>query len=65
MSKKLRQSSKLRKFRVLCSVTRSEWYEVQAPDEETARRIAFAEGELVDEGDTTDVTECDVEEVQS
>ena len=65
MSKSRRQSLKLRTYRILCSVTRSEWYEVQARDEETARRIAFTEGELVEQGDTTDVTEWDVEEVQS
>ena len=34
-------------------------------DEDTARREAFSEGELVETGDTTNVTECDVEEVQS
>jgi hypothetical protein len=60
-----RAPRKLKKYRVLCSVTRSEWYEIMAPDEETARRTAFCEGELVKDGDTMDVTECDVEEVQS
>ena len=62
MSKK--RSIKMRKFRVLCAVTRSEWYEILAPDEDTASRTAFSDGELIDQ-DTTDVTECDVEEVQS
>ena len=65
MSKSCRKAPKLRTYRVLCSVTRSEWYEVQARDEATARSIAFTEGELVEQGDTTDVTEWDVEEVQS
>ena len=62
MSKK--RSIKMRTFRVLYAVTRSEWYEILAPDEDTACRTAFSDGELVDQ-DTTDVTECDVEEVQS
>jgi hypothetical protein len=65
MSKPTRKSPKLKTYRVLCSVTRSEWYEVQARDEDAARRIAFTEGELVEQGDTTEVTEWDAEEVQS
>lgn len=56
-------SKPLKKYRVLCSVTRTEWYEIQAPDEETARQTAFCDGELAEQGDTTDVTELDVEEV--
>ena len=63
MSKRSRKPAKLRTFRVLCAVTRAEWYAILAPDEETARRTAFCEGELVETGDTTYVTECDVEEV--
>jgi len=63
MSKRSRRPTKLRKFHVLYAVTRAEWYEILAPDEETARREAFGEGDLVDTGDTTDVTDCDVEEV--
>jgi len=62
---KAAEAPKLRKFRVLCAVTRAEWYEIEASDEDTARREAFCEGELVETGDTTDVTECDVEEVLS
>ena len=65
MKKQSDRRKKLRKFRVLCAVTRSEIYEILAPDEETACRNAFCEGELVETGDTTAVTECDVEEVQS
>jgi hypothetical protein len=57
------RAPKLKKYRVLCAVTRGEWYEIMAPDEDTAWRTAYCEGELV-EGDTTDVTECDIEEVQ-
>jgi hypothetical protein len=56
---------KLKKYRVLCSVTRSEWYEIQATDEDTARDMAFCAGERVEQGDTTDVTELDVEEVET
>ena len=58
-----KRSRKLRKYRVLYAVTRAEWYEILARDEDTARREAFCEGDLVETGDTTDVTPCDVEEV--
>ena len=57
------ETLKLRRFRVLCAVTRAEWYEIDAPNEETARHQAFCEGVLVEIGETTDVAECDVEEV--
>ncbi|MFZ1110280.1 MAG: hypothetical protein WAN43_18265 [Rhodomicrobium sp.] len=63
MSKK--RPIKMRTFRVLYAVTRSEWYEIDAPDEDTARQTAFSDGELVEQGDTTDVSDWDVEEVQS
>jgi hypothetical protein len=59
------RAPKLKMYRVLCYVTRSEWYEIEAPDEETARETAFCDGELVEQGDTTDVQDWDVEEVQS
>jgi len=55
--------SKFRTFRVLCAVTRADWYEILAPDEATARRTAFCKGALVENGNTTDVTECEIEEV--
>ncbi len=58
------EAPKLRKFRVLYAVTRSEWYEIEAPDVDTAEGQAFEEGELIDQ-DTTNVTTCDAEEVQS
>jgi hypothetical protein len=54
---------KLKTYRVLCAVTRAEWYEIEAPDEEIARNIAFTDGELVKQGDTTNVCEVEVEEV--
>jgi hypothetical protein len=57
--------TRLRKFRVLCAVTRSEWYEIVAPDKKTAWRTAYCEGELVETGETTDVTECEIQEVTS
>ena len=56
---------KRKKFRVLCAVTRSEWYEVFAYNAQAARVLAFSTGNLVEEGETTDVTECEVVEVQS
>ncbi|MGO9172228.1 MAG: hypothetical protein ACLP7P_09715 [Rhodomicrobium sp.] len=57
------EAPKLRKFRVLYAVTRGECYEIDAPDEATAFAEAFEEGHFVETGDTTDVVECDVEEV--
>lgn len=65
MSTIRKRSRRLKTYRVLCAVTRAEWYQIDAPDEATARRTAFCEGRLVESGDTTDVTECDVEEVTS
>jgi hypothetical protein len=56
---------KLKTYRVLYAVARSEWYEIKAPDEGTARDLAFSEGKQLDLGDTTDVVDCDVEEVQA
>lgn len=63
MSKRSTPAPKLSKFRVLYAVTRGEWYEIDAVDEEAAFRDAFTDGELVEQGDTTDVIDCDVEEV--
>ncbi len=54
-----------RRFRVAISVTRCEYYEIDAPDEATAYEDAFVDGELVDVGETTAVHELSVEEVQS
>jgi len=58
-----KKARKLKTYRVLCAVTRAEWYEIQAPDEDTARRQAFCDGELIDAGDVTDAAACDSEEV--
>jgi hypothetical protein len=49
---------------VLCAVTRAEWYEIDAPNEKVALRDAFTDGDLLDTGDATDVTEIEAEEVQ-
>jgi hypothetical protein len=57
------KTKKLKTYRVLYAVTRGEWYEIEAPDADTACDIAFSEGEQVEGGDTTDVVDCDVEEV--
>ena len=54
----------LKRYRVLCAVTRAEWYEIDAPDEATALHDAFTDGELSETGDTTDVTEIEAEEVK-
>ena len=58
------QPHTLKRYRVLCAVTRAEWYEIDAPDEATALHDAFTDGELSETGDTTDVTEIEAEEVK-
>jgi hypothetical protein len=58
------RAPRLKTYRVLYSVRRDEWYEIKAPDEETAGRKAFWEGELFENCDVTDVAECEVEEVK-
>jgi hypothetical protein len=55
----------LKTYRVHCLVTRSEWYEIDAPDEETARETAYSDGEFIERGDTIDVERWDIEEVES
>ena len=52
-----------RKYRVLYSVTRTEFYEIQATSPEEAAQRAFRDGTLVDVGETTDVTDCDIEDI--
>lgn len=54
-----------RKFRVLYSVTRSEYYEIEAANPDEALDKAFGDGECVEVGDTTDVTDCAVEEIEN
>jgi hypothetical protein len=49
--------SKLRTYRVLYAVTRAEWYEIKAPDEQTALQEAIYEGKLVETGHAIDFTE--------
>ena len=53
------------KYRVLYAVTRGEYYEVEAATEQEAEKIAFCEG-THDEtsGQTTDVVDCEVEEIE-
>ena len=55
---------KLKTFRVLYAVTFGDWFEIMAPDEDTARRQAFRDGKLIEIGDVTDVVPCEVEEVR-
>jgi hypothetical protein len=52
-----------RKYRVLYSVTRTEYYEIEATSPEEAAQRAFRDGKLVDAGETTDVTGCDIEDI--
>lgn len=52
-----------RKYRVLYSVTRMEYYEIEATSRLEAVQRAFRDGKLVDAGETTDVSECDIEEI--
>jgi hypothetical protein len=56
-------TTRTRKFRVLYAVTRGEYYEVEAANAEEAIERAFGDGTLVEQGETTDVTDCEVEEV--
>jgi hypothetical protein len=51
-------ASKLKTSRVLYAVTRSEWYRIEAPDADTARSLAFSDGEQINDGDTTNVVDC-------
>jgi hypothetical protein len=56
----------IRKYRVFYSVTRTEHYEIEAPNPEEAEAAAFFDGELLDDiGDTTDVVALSVTEVES
>jgi hypothetical protein len=52
-----------RKYRVLYAVTRSEYYEIEAESADQARDLAFSDGKLLDLGETTDVTDCEVEDI--
>lgn len=54
-----------RKYRVLYAVTRSEYYEIEAATVEEAADQAFSNGALVETGDTTDVVDCEVEEIDA
>lgn len=63
MNMPTKAAPKLRKFHVLYAVTRGEWYEIEAVDRKAAYRDAFTDGEHIETGDTTDVIDCDIEEV--
>ncbi len=52
-----------RKYRVLYSVTRVEYYEIEAASPEDAMDRAFRDGKLVDIGETTAVNEYDIEDI--
>lgn len=52
-----------RRYRVLYSVTRAEYYEIEAASPEEAAQRAFRDGKLVDSGETTDVTDHDIEDI--
>lgn len=52
-----------RKYRVHYAVTRSEFYAIEAATPEQAKALAFSDGELVEHGETTNVTDCGVEEI--
>ena len=58
-------------YRVLYAVTVSEFYEIEAENEESARDLAYQEGRQVDKhgepcerGEATDVVACEAEEVK-
>jgi hypothetical protein len=54
-----------RKYRVLYAVTRSEYYEIEAANPTEAEDTAFGDGTLVLVGETTDVTDCEVVEIEA
>ncbi len=54
------RSLQLKRDRVRYVVTREEYYVVEAISADDAEQRAFEEGELVDSGDTTDMTLIDV-----
>lgn len=54
-----------RKFSVLYAVTRGEYYQIEAANEEEARDRAFTDGDLVEVGETTDVVPCEVDEIDT
>jgi hypothetical protein len=56
------RTKKFKTYRVSYAVTRSELYEIKARSAQEAADTAFEEGALV-ETDTTDVVDCDLEEV--
>jgi hypothetical protein len=65
MTKKPR-AKRLRKYRVLYAVTRSEYYEIDAATPKEAEDRAFEEGRFIDDsGETTNLVACDVEEIAS
>ena len=60
---KAHRKPKLKTYRVLYAVTRSEWYEIEAPNKATALFLGFLDGRLVDTGDSSNVEDCYAEEV--
>ena len=60
-----KEISTLRKYRVLYAVTRAEYYEIEAANETEAEDAAFGDGCLVLVGDTTDVTDYEVVEIDA
>jgi len=54
----------LKTYRVLYVVVREEYYEVEAASAEEAQQRAFSDGRLVDQGETTDVSDGGVEKVR-
>lgn len=53
-----------RRYRVMYSVLRREFYEIEATSAEQAKELAFSEGEQVDDCDAMDVDACDIEEIR-
>jgi hypothetical protein len=54
-----------RKYRVLYAITRGEYYEIEAANPTEAKEMAFDEGILVLVGDTTNVVDCEVVEIEA
>ena len=63
-AKALVKAPKLKRFRVLCAVTRAEWYEIDAATAEEAECNAYFDGKQVGSG-SFDCQLIHCEEVQS
>ena len=57
------QPPTLHKYRVLCAVTRAEYYEIEAASESEAERTAFEDGNHVRVDAITEIVACETVEI--